>query len=82
MKESCTMWKPKRDRQKFWYLDMFFKPQKKLSGNFDEVGKRLLRNHNCFRTRKEAADAAYTFQFYLVHNTSEVLKRSLTNVEA
>ena len=65
------MWKPKRDSQKFWYLDIFCKPQKKLTGKLDEVGKRLLRNNNCFRTRKEAEEAAYTFQFYIVHNISK-----------
>ena len=68
------MWEPKRDSQMFWYLDMFFKPKKKLNGSLDRLGKRLLRNHNCFRTKQEAQDAAYAFQSYLICSGRKLFK--------
>lgn len=60
------MWKPRRNGDKFWYVDIFLKPHKARMYNGDDDSIKLIRSGNCFRTRKDAQEASYVFKSYLL----------------
>ena len=68
------MWKPRRNGEKFWYIDIFFKPHKARMYIADENSMKMIRRHNCFRTQKDAQDAIYAFQAYLLCSGRKLFK--------
>jgi len=68
------MWKPRKNGDKVWYIDCFFKPHKARMFFADESSMKMIRRHNCFRTQKDAQDAIYAFQAYLLCKEKTFIK--------